>query len=90
MLRTVPPPGSGHHGDRAESLTVFTVLYGQHSIGLARARDGHQAVKLIEAFFLGDIEPERMTARAATPEERATFFRMLAEADKDLAVGLPL
>ena len=73
----------------SEGLTVFIVSYGQHRIGIARARDRDQAAYLIAGCFLGEIEHERLKVREATPEEKAAYGKLL-DADDEMIVGVLL
>lgn len=75
---------------RPERVTpmAFTVHYGQHLIGIARARGAEEAMHVIEALFLGDIEPERMNARRATAEEEERFSAALSECGEDAIAGI--
>lgn len=65
MLKAVAAPNLNDEDDQAH-LSLFVIYYGQHRIGVARARDPDQAQKLVEAHRMGDIEAERLRARAAT------------------------
>ena len=89
MVRTVLPPLADERTQTAQ-LFLFTVFYGQHPIGIARAHDEEQAMHLIEAHFLGDIEPTKMKARSATPEEEAIFYERLGRSDRFSAIGVLL
>ena len=86
MLDTIARPAFARQ--QLVTVTVFGVFYGQHLIGLARARGAEEAMHVIEALFLGDIEPERMNARSATADEEVTFSASLPEPGEDTIIGI--
>ena len=86
MLDTIARPAIARQ--RLVAATVFAVFYGQHLIGMARARGAEEAMHVIEALFLGDIEPERLNARSATADEAMTFSAFLPESGEDTIIGI--
>ena len=87
MLRSVLP-----QPDRAKAgrvLPVFMVTYGQHRIGVARARDSEEAGQLISALFPEKLTGNRLHARQLTDEERATYAN-LVDGDEETVMGVLL
>ena len=68
-------------------MQIYTITYGQHPVGIARAADPDSAIGFICCLCSGGSELERFRAREPNSDELEEFFARIGRVAQDGTVG---